>query len=246
MPRFRPKIAKVEARRVRQAPPRKTSKNSTKTLLKKNGAVCKVLRGRSTGQQTQRPAKTTNAKHHRDQNVTIRRVTRHDPGSWTFWPRWVGAISGQRAACTILSIGKKLLFCYIGKPDRNRAAQNRKTRIAQQAPKTRKIKKSKGTEKAIFKTIGFCSTRQTKNSKTPKSKKTGSETQTPKTKEKHKKQRRGTKTKQTEKTSFKVLGICYTAKTAKTNLHKHGLNPKKPKTTKDKKKGNKKTAKTIL
>ena len=120
------KAPKTQHRTQRQKP----AKNPTKAALKKNGAACKVLRGRSTGQKTQRPEKTTNAKHHRDQNVTIRRV---------IWPRWVGAISGQRAACTILAIGKTLLFCYIGKPDRKRTAQNRK--------KTRSPTSAKNTEK---------------------------------------------------------------------------------------------------
>ena len=115
------------------------------------------------------------------------------------WRRWVGAISGQIAVLKNLRVCKTLLFCYIGKPDRKRAAQNRKKRVAQQAPKTRKTQKSKGTEKKILKTIGFCYTRQTKNPKTPKSKKTGAETQATKTKEKNQKQRRGTKTKQTGK-----------------------------------------------
>ena len=170
--------------------------------------------------------------------VTIRIVT--------LWRRWVGAISGQIAVLKNLHVCKTLLFCYIGKPDRKRTAQNRKKRVAQQAPKTQKNRKSKGTEKQILKTIGFCYTRQTKNPKTQKSKKTGSETQTPKTKEKNQKQRRGTKTKQTEKNFIQSTRDLLYRKNRKTNLHKPGLNPKTPKTTKDKKKGNKKTAKTIL
>lgn len=150
------------------------------------------------------------------------------------WRRWVGAISGQIAVLKNLHVCKTLLFCYIGKPDRKRAAQNRKKRVAQQAPKTRKTQKSKGTEKKILKTIGFCYTRQTKNPKTPKSKKTGAETQATKQRKKTKSNEGGRKPSKREKTSFKVLGICYTAKTRKTNLHKPGLNPKTPKTTKDK------------
>ena len=139
-------------------------------------------------------------------------------------------------------------FCFAISANRTASEQPKtaKKRVAQQAPKTQKNRKSKGTEKPILKTIGLCYTRQTKNPKTPKSKKTGSETQTPKTKEKNQKLRRGTKTKQTEKNFIQSTRDLLYRKNRKTNLHKPGLNPKTPKTTKDKEKGNKKTAKTIL
>ena len=141
MPRFRPKIAKIEAQSVHQAQPQKTSKNPTKAGLKKNGAVCKVLRGRSTGQKTQRPAKTTNAKHHRDENVTIRRVTRHDPDRDALAPvgwRNLGPNRGVEKS-TCMQNASVLLYRQTG-PQAN-SPKPQKTRSPTSAKNTEKQEK---------------------------------------------------------------------------------------------------------